>query len=277
MRGRAQAVLVAAISTATVFLAWLGAAVVALVMLRKGVRAGSDVLLWTALPALMVAVLLQDTGPLAVLLIAAALAAALRHTRSWPMVLTLATGAGGLLAAVLLLAAPAYLDQLAELLRQVVQEAVRGRPEAGSVTAPGSIAVAGMLGLSAAATAVLCLLLARWWQAQLYNPGGFRQEFHQLRLPPALAVTLLSVGVALFWTGPQWRIWTMIAGMPLAFAGFALIHGLVGQRQLGTGWLVAAYGLWLIADWAKALLLLSAVADSWMDFRGRGPRAGTKS
>mgnify|MGYP007113695048 CR=1 FL=1 len=40
---------------------------------------------------------------------------------------------------------------------------------------------------------VFGLLLGRWWQALLYNPGGFRSEFHQLRLYPALAWLALPV------------------------------------------------------------------------------------
>lgn len=276
MRGRMQAVLVAAISMGSIFLAWLGAAVVALVILRKGTGPGGHVLLWAALPGLLVAVWQQDIGPLAVLLVAALIAALLRRSNSWPATLALAGVAGLLISTLLSLAAPAYLAQLADMLRQIVQEATRGMPDA-QVQAPGVVAIAGILGLSASATAVMCVLLARWWQAQLYNPGGFRQEFHQLRLPPLLTVPVVAVGLVLSSIGPTWMVWAMIAGLPLVFAGFALVHGLVGQRGMSSGWLVAMYCLWLVSDWVKALLLLLAVADSWMNFRGRGPRAGNES
>lgn len=277
MRGRAQAALVAVIGIGSMFLAWLGAAVVALVLLRKGSGPGSFVLLWAMLPGFLVAVLQQDIGPLAVLLVAALIAWVLRRSHSWSAALVAAAGAGLVLSALLLLTAPAYLAQLAEVLRQIVQDATQGLPEAGTVQAPGVVAIAGILGLSAAATAVLCLLLARWWQAQLYNPGGFRQEFHRLRIPPPLTMLSIVAGVALSSAGSGWTVWAMTAGLPLIFAGFALVHGVVGQRKLSTGWLIAMYCLWLLSDWIKALLLLLAVADSWMNFRGREPSAGSES
>jgi len=43
----------------------------------------------------------------------------------------------------------------------------------------------------------ICLLmLARWWQAVLYNPGGFQQEFHQFKLQPAIAMMLMVLFLA---------------------------------------------------------------------------------
>src|SRR5690625_7940374 len=84
MRGREQAVLVAALSTATMLLSWLGAAVVALVTLRKGTRAGLQVLLWALLPAVLITHFMREVGTLAVLLAVMALALLLRSSRYWP-------------------------------------------------------------------------------------------------------------------------------------------------------------------------------------------------
>ncbi len=52
MRGRMQAVIVAAVATGSVLFAWLGAAVVALVTLRKGTNQGLYVLFWALLPSI---------------------------------------------------------------------------------------------------------------------------------------------------------------------------------------------------------------------------------
>ncbi len=67
MRGRMQAVIVAAVATGSVLFAWIGAAVVALVTLRKGTNQGLYVLFWALLPAFIVA-WGGDTGPLTTLL-----------------------------------------------------------------------------------------------------------------------------------------------------------------------------------------------------------------
>lgn len=270
MRGRAQAVLVAAISTGTVFLAWLGASVMALVTLRKGVRQGFYVLLWSSLPALVAAVWLGDIGPLAVLLVTGLGAWILRYSVSWPLALVVISGAGLAISTLLMLVGQPYLQQLAELLQRVVQEASQGLPANQQPASPGVVAIAGILGLSAAGTSALCLLLARWWQAVLYNPGGFREEFHRLRLTPPATMLTLAIGLALSSAAPEWRLWALTAGLPLTVAGFALVHGLVGQRGRGGGLLFAIYALWLLSDWVKGLLILLAVADSWLDFRSRG-------
>ncbi len=52
---------------------------------------------------------------------------------------------------------------------------------------PDAAQIAGMLGAGTAIGSVLCLLLARYWQAALYNPGGFGQEFRALYYPPVVA------------------------------------------------------------------------------------------
>jgi|SRR5690625_58882 len=279
MRGREQAVLVAALSTATMLLSWLGAAVVALVTLRKGTRAGLQVLLWALLPAVLITHFMREVGTLAVLLAVMALALLLRSSRSWSGVLVLASLCGALVALILKGVAADYLDQLAERFLQLtglMVESLGGAAEAAALPAPDAHLLAGMLGLNVAVTALLCLMLARWWQALLYNPGGFRAEFHRLRLPPATALASLALGTALFALGPSWRTWAMMAWLPLVVAGFGLFHGLVGQRAAGRGWLVAGWLLWLLLDPLKLVFLLLAVADSWMDFRGRGPRADNR-
>ena len=84
-----------------------------------------------------------------------------------------------------------YLSQMVIFLRRVFGHAgaaavegraavVLPRPEAGQI--------AGMLGAGTAAMmSVLCLLLARYWQAALYNPGGFGEEFRALQYSPPVS------------------------------------------------------------------------------------------
>jgi hypothetical protein len=101
MRGRAQAVLVAALATGTVLFAWIGAAVVALVTLRKGAGHGAYVLFWALLPAAMLAAL-GDPGPVTTLLGVMLLAVVLRASHSWSWSLVAAV-LSGLLTGLLLL------------------------------------------------------------------------------------------------------------------------------------------------------------------------------
>jgi hypothetical protein len=135
--------------------------------------------------------------------------------------------------------------------------------------------VAGILAAGNAVTAVLSLLLARYWQALLYNPGGFREEFHRLRLP--VGATLVLGGLAIFlWLQASWISgWAMVWAVPLMFAGFALVHAWVAATRRGNGSLVAFYAMWLFLDPVKGLLLGLVMADALLDFRRRWSSAPT--
>src|SRR5690606_38156110 len=101
------------------------------------------------------------------------------------------------------------------------------------------------------------------------NPGGFRQEFHQLRLPPLASIGLLVVVVM----APQWpslALLSPVASVPLLLAGLALVHGVVGAKNLGRGWLIGMYVLSvLFVRFAYPLIMFLAFVDSLFDFRSR--------
>jgi len=131
---------------------------------------------------------------------------------------------------------------------------------------PGSIAAGFVLQSMAA------LITARWWQSVLYNPGGFREEFQQLRLPSALAWITLLVLVMNWFTQevglPTYLTMLLLVGWLLQ--GLSLVHAL--RRRLGASlaWLVALYVLMLFAmPYVVGALALAGFADSWIDFRAR--------
>ena len=134
---------------------------------------------------------------------------------------------------------------------------------------------------AAALSSVLAsLLLARWWQALLYNPGGFREEFHALRMGRRSSlVALVLFGAGLFGGGMLEALATnlaLVAVMLFLFQGLATAHGLAGKLKLATGWLVALYAVLILAP-PQMVVVLSALgfADAWVDFRGRvGNRGG---
>jgi hypothetical protein len=267
MRGRTQAVLTAVFATGTVLFAWVGAAAVALVTLRKGPAQGSSVLLWALVPALVLAVW-GDIGPVTGLLGTLLVAVVLRMTSSWPLALLAAVFSGLMTGILLLTVGQGYIEELLRMLGEMLAQIDSPSAEQ-PVTLPGPSLIAGLLGLSNTFTVVMCLLLARWWQSVLYNPGGFRSEFHALRLPPVVTSGLLVVAILLTMLGPDYRMWALIAAVPLMFVGFALVHGLLAQKQLRSNWLFVFYISWLLLDPLKALLLIAAVIDSWVNIRGR--------
>ena len=128
--------------------------------------------------------------------------------------------------------------------------------------------IAGILGLMNAFSCVMCLLLARWWQSMLYNPGGFGTEFRALRLAPQVTMVLVVSGLMIASAGMQYRVWAVLTALPLTLAGIALVHYKVWQRGRGAQPLVFFYILWLLFDLVKAAVVIVAVVDSFRNLRG---------
>ena len=272
MRGRFQALLVTVVGSGSLMFCWISAAVVALVILRKGVGAGAWLLFWGLLPAGTLAYVVGDGGPLALLLGTALLALVLRVTVSLPTTVLASVAVGGVTGLAIMAFGGAYLDQvvtyfgeflatLEQQLSQNDQQVVLARPDATQI--------AGMMGVGSAMTAVLCLLLARYWQSALYNPGGFADEFKALHYPPAVALMLALLAMGLASLGLGFRTWAMICLIPLSVAGLALVHARAQWRGQGRGWLTGFYVAWLLFDPVKLLVMFAAIADSWFDFRQR--------
>jgi hypothetical protein len=119
---------------------------------------------------------------------------------------------------------------------------------------------------------VASLLLARWWQSLLYNPGGFRQEFHALRLSRALAAVAVPLFAGLFFAGLPELLRYLALPVAAAFflQGLALAHGQLAAFNAGPGWLVGIYVLVVVAPpYAFMALTTAGYADAWMDFRAR--------
>lgn len=272
MRGPVHAAGLAVLMAALPFLFWVSAAIVALVMLRVGLTAGFNVALWALLPALGWLWVGQDPTALSVLVEVTLMAMVLRQTASWEK--TLVAGSGVALAAGVIV--PALLPVLFDQFVQVGMQVLRNLdPEAGGLqdatleTAARSIMLAS-LAASQFAIALASLMLGRSWQATLFNPGGFRKEFHGLRLSLPVALGLAAAIVILPQLGLNSLLTGAVLGAPLVLAGIALVHGVIGRRGLSGGWLVGFYLLVLVLGPSLFLLLVViAIFDSWMDFRGR--------
>ena len=272
MRGPKQAVIVAVIAAALPLMFWLSAAVLTLVTLRKGVGEGINVLVWALLPAIAWWVKLGDPGIVLVLVFSWVMAVALRQTISWEKTLIAGVVTAfitGLLLPVLL---PEVIQQLIdmakEVYRQIDPEMVKQL--SGELEPAFTSLMVGSLATTYLAIALGAVVLARSWQSSLYNPGGFREEFHSFKLSPVFS--LCAVGLALF--GPSISLnvvlLVLIMLVPLTLAGIALVHGSVAKRNLGGHWLFVFYMSTLILGPSLFLLIVfMAILDSWFDFRRR--------
>ena len=125
----------------------------------------------------------------------------------------------------------------------------------------------GALGVSVMTIALGALFLARSWQADLFNPGGFQKEFHELTL--SFSVTLAGVLVVvacIFARGPLASAIAMVVIFVFFIQGLAVTHALVKQRGMHRYWL---YGIYVLLLLPHTLLLLAALglADSLFGLR----------
>ena len=268
MRGRLQAALVAFFGS---LLPLLSPAAISLVTLNKGLSEGGLVMLWALLPLLM-AFYVSELSPMitlasiAGLIVVVAASELLRSSTSWSRTLVFIVVISGLAAIALDVLFTEQADAL-ELMIVNLFSQVQQQLETAFI--PGRTFLLGVIGYVIALTSIVCLVLGRWWQATLYNQGGFRLEFHQLRFNLVSAVTLL-VGVVVCYFAPQeYSSWAGLLGLPLLLGGIALVHYSVAFYQLGAHWLAIFYvGLFMIGPLSLILVGLGFI-DSIMNIRSR--------
>jgi len=290
MRGHSQALLVivglAVLSLVLPPLSILSGAAVALVTLRLGSRPGAMLVAGaTALVAALAWVSLGNGLPALMFLAALWLplwisAWVLRASRS----LAMASAVTGLLGLAGVLAVHLAMGDMSAWWRQILLTIFEPAMEAGGPLADRET-VTGILegiarfmtGLMAAGlvlNALMCLYLARGWQASLYNPGGFRNEFYELRLGRWMGwLTLAVIGLYLLRVNAVSALAgdMMIVALSLyLLQGMAMAHAVVAMRKLHIAWLV---GLYVVVFFAlpqlMAVVAIIGLADTWFDFRRR--------
>jgi hypothetical protein len=289
MSGRMQAMMVAA-SFALIGLllppvGYLSGAAIGVVTLRKGPHEGLIVALGAVLASgLLVLFLVGHAAPalgfaFGLWLPVWLLAMVWRTTVSLPMTLQAAAGVGAALVLLfhVLLPEPAvWWRGVLEGIRPAMEQAgmLANGPEVDAALDAVARLMTGMVAAALVLSLTVSLLIARWWQAMLYNPGGFRSEFHTLRLDKRFAVVLAVVlALAIAVPGPLGAIATdlaMIGVMVFLFQGLALAHGLAAAVNAHTAWLVVLYVVLAFAP-PQAVVIIAATgfADTWVDFRGK--------
>jgi hypothetical protein len=270
MRGTPYAAGGAALAALVPWLFWFSAAIAALVTLRRGLSPALPVIVAAAVPAGWWWTQ-GDAIPLASILLVTLMAVVLRTRMRWSEALIAGSLAGAVMIQLGIFVPPGGTGPLLEQLRQGSTEIDRMLTELArqglDTEQLATLLVGGVTGLVVLIAAVGCLALGRSWQAGLYNPGGFRQEFQALRLSGRELVLLVVLAVVGMVLGIP--VLGMLAWVPLLVAGIALVHGFIGAKGMNGLWLIAFY-LLLITTWPMILIvLLVAAIDVFVDFRGR--------
>ncbi|WP_049722738.1 YybS family protein [Gilvimarinus polysaccharolyticus] len=268
MRGRTQAAIVALIGH---WIPLLGPATVALVTLRRGPANGLLVLLWAILPAIALLLMQQQSALLAVtgVISVCVAAAVLRRSALWQYALMALVACNTLGVLLLALLMPEAVAHMLALCTELFDQLQAQSDQPLGLPVPDTTLVLALLAAMTTLSGVLGLILGRWWQSLLYNPGGFAAEFRALRLAP-LPATVCALAVAYcYWRGAGTGMWVLVFAQPLLFAGIALVHAFIAARGMGVQWLVMFYIAMVVLQPLTALLVIVAFCDTWLNFRGR--------
>lgn len=294
MQRRVQAVLVATGFAILGLLVppagYLSGAAVALVTLRRGALEGLLVIGGATAGGAALALLLWGDGVPALAFVLGMwlplwlLAIVWRSTVSLAQTLQAAAAIGVLFVVLmhLVLSDPtAWWRDFLDVLRPAMEQAgMFGSGEGVDRVLEGMAqAMTGLMAAALVFSLMISLIIARWWQATLYNPGGFQPEFHALRLGRGAAIALVVVLVLSLVDGIA-ALANDIAMVGVAmylFQGLALVHRMVAAFHAHTLWLVGMYVVIVLVA-PQMVMLLSAMgfADTWLDFRARLPGAERK-
>lgn len=268
MKKRLNAIIGVMLFTLIPMMFWLAAAILGLVVLRKGVKEGIPVLAWGCLPALVLWTLQGDATALLVLVDVMLLSYLLRSTMSWSWVLLV----GSFLAVISTLIQPLLMENVLNVAVSLVQNVLSSEegvevPDRGLIYDQAVVAIS----IFQVVIAVLSLFLARKWQAGLYNPGGLRTEFHQLRLPVSFSLILggmILIGESL---SGSFSVFSQAAVPALVLPGLALVHGVLAKKEIGIVGLIAFYlvGFFVLNVYFANILVALCVIDSFVDIRSR--------
>ncbi len=280
MRGRLEAILLAStlamLSLLLTPLSIFSSGAVALVTLRKGAYEGLIILASSSLAAALLSTLIQVPYTFILLYVLVMwlpvwlIAIVLREGRH----ISLAVEIAVLLGIVGVIVYYLYTDDPATLWRQVMPRMVPANAPVESAkkmidqVAPymtGVAAAGGVFGM------LLGLFLGRWWQALLYNPGGFSQEFLTLRAEPRLAIISLGiVAVAMIASGTVsqigWNI-TILMLVMYTFIGTAVLHTVFSKMKIGQFAVPMFYITLFLIPYSLLPVALVGFSDTWLDIR----------
>ena len=128
----------------------------------------------------------------------------------------------------------------------------------------------GLFASSILFTTMLSLYLARWWQAVLYNPGGFSKEYQSLNLGKKMGLFTVGLGIAavLMKTDVTYSLLLVLSSVYL-MQGSAIMHAVFAGKQLNAVWLYLVYILMLFIPQIVVLLAFIGLGDTWIDIRRR--------
>ena len=212
-----------------------------------------------------------------------AFAIILRREPNWRLILESAALLGVLVVSVIHLIYPdvavwwektlqSYYTQAELVVNQAQTQPLPSLPNSLEIIQAKSQYATGVMTTGILCSVILQLIMARWWQAIVFQPGLLRQELHHIRLSQ-LSSVLFIISFGLQYLGNN----VILDIMPILYvlfgaAGLSLIHYMFDAIHSPTGWfwLTIIY-LTLFLSLPVSIIVLSvlAILDSWFDLRKR--------
>ena len=263
------------------FIGWVSIVIIGLVTLRKGAFQGGIVLIWGAVPSIVMAFVSTDIFFLSQVLFGGLVvwfvAMLLRAQYSWSHLIEIVAW----VAVIVVLATHAVLndvyawwghklmDLMVKYNQAISNEGVELAVPEKAMFYITHIAT-GFLTAMICLNAVFNLLVARWWQSVIFNPGGLSREFLNIRLNYRLVIGLVIaavlVAVKIYWAFDLLPIFLVA----FFIAGFSLVNACLLRLKRGWLWMILFYVLLLLRFvFMGAAVMVIAIVDSIVDIRRR--------
>ncbi|MDP2177056.1 DUF2232 domain-containing protein [Methylicorpusculum sp.] len=288
MRGRMSAMMVAStlalISLILPPVSIVSSATVALVTLRRGAYEGLYVLISSSVAAALLGFLVLGGYQFALLyglvlwIPIWLISIVLREGRHLSLAVEIAVLLGA--AAVLLFYGvqedPARLWE--SVLVQIAKPMMDANPDVPMESVQQSLKtfarfMTGIIAAGAVYGMLFGLFLGRWWQATLYNPGGFRQEFLALSTHPRLAIGSVLVVLAAWWTRgvlseAAWNV-SILFFVLYTFIGSAVLHNLLARTKISHFLVPMMYVTLLLIPHVMLPVAVLGLLDTWLNLRNK--------
>lgn len=249
---------------------------VALVTLRIGPVAGIQVMLGSLL-VLVLGLLLLGAPPLLAISLVLGIwlpvvfcAINLRRSESQAVMLLSAAAVAAGYVGMLRITIGDVDEWWRQQLEPVLEQMLTNRPDLSAAQLMEGLLpfVNGMIAAGLVFSLAVTVMLARWAQGLLYNPGGFGAEFRALLLPRWLVVATVAALAGAILLDNRFAGWlkdlVFIAMTLFLFQGLALCHLQVKVRGWAVHWLWLMYALLLLLPQFVLFVASMGFADAWL-------------
>jgi hypothetical protein len=280
MRGRLQAMIVAStlalLSLIVPPVSIVSSATVALVTLRRGALDGLSVLGCSSIAAGLLGYFLIGNYQFALLYVMVLwipvwiISVVLREGRHLSLAIEIAI----LLGIIGVIGFYFYIDNPVSMWKKVLIQMVPANASVENIQHTIEMLAHIMTGVVAAGSVfglLFGLFLGRWWQALLYNPGGFKQEFLSLKTQPRLALTSIAI-VAFAWFASgtfseiAWNV-SILLFVLYTFIGSSILHTVFGRMKFARYLVPMFYVTLFLIPHAMLPVAIVALIDPWLDLR----------